>query len=237
MEPSPQRTRREIQTEGRRLSDAPNEADHWARAWLMTLLDGAARAGLTPLSQATIHHLAFLANVLAPIYGLPVETGLVTRWKRGPYSPELQWDLDRLSIMGLADIISVGPVSDRGKWFVARYGLGPLAPTFLERSLAVGSLARVHRFHCELLTAFASLAPTLRGAVVDQDATYANTVDGDLGESETVIDFAEWKNRNYTQRASATLETHLGGIRVDPRRRVHVYLRYLARRTAKARAS
>lgn len=219
------------------MSEAPNEADHWARAWLMTLLDGAARAGLTPLPHTAIHHLAFLANALAPTYGLPVETGIVTRWKRGPYSPELQWDLDRLAIMGLARLTSVESVSDRGKWFLARYALGPLAPSFLDQALAVGSLGHAHRFHCELFAAYASLAPTLRGAVVDQDATYANTVDGDLHESETVIDFAEWKDRNFTDRASATLEGHLGGIKVDPRQRVHVYLRYLARRTAQARAS
>lgn len=237
MEPPTERKGRPGETEVGGLSDGVNEADHWARAWLLTLLDGAARAGLTPLPQATIHHLAFLANVLAPTYGLPVETGLVTRWKRGPYSPEMQWDLDRLSIMGLARLVSVEPVNDRGKWFVARYGLGPLAPAFLDKALAVGSLARAHRFHCELFAAYASLAPTLRGAVVNEDATYANTIDGDLRENETVIDFAEWKDRNYTQRASATLESHLGGVRVDPRRRVHIYLRYLARRTAKARAS
>ncbi len=219
------------------MSAAPNEADHWARAWLMTLLDGAARAGVMPLSQVAIHHLAFLANVLAPVYGLPVETGLVTRWKRGPYSPEMQWDLDRLAIMGLARLDSVKPVNDQGKWFIARYGLGPLAPAFLEGAMAVESLARAHRFHCELLSAYASLSPKHRGGAVREDATYANTIDGDLRESETVIDFAEWRNRNYTQRASATLERQLGGVPVDPRRRVHVYLRYLARRTAQARAS
>lgn len=219
------------------MSAAVNEADHWARAWLMTLLDGAARAGLTPLPHAAIHHLAFLANVLAPVYGLPVESGLVTRWRRGPYSPELQWDLDRLAIMGLARLDSVKPVNDGGKWFVARYGLGPRAPPFLENALAVDSLARAHRFHCELFAAYASLPATHRGAAAMEDATYANTVDGDLSERETVIDFAEWRNRNYTQRASATLERQLGGVQVDPRRRIHVYLRYLARRTAQARAS
>lgn len=237
MEPPPIRNGGPGATQVDPVSVPVNEADHWARAWLMTLLDGAARAGLTPLPHAAIHHLAFLANVLAPVYGLPVETGLVTRWKRGPYSAELQWDLDRLAIMGLARLDSVKPVNDQGKWFIARYGLGPLAQAFLENALTVDSLARAHRFHCELFAAYASLPTTHRGAAATEDATYANTIDGDLRERETVIDFAEWRNRNYTQRASATLERQLDGVPVDPRRRIHVYLRYLARRTAQARAS
>jgi hypothetical protein len=216
----------------------PNEADHWARAWLMALLDGAARAGLTPISHDTIHQMAFLANALAPVYDLPVENGLVTRWKRGPYSRGLQWDLDRLAIMGLARLAAVKSVTDdEGAWFKARYGLGPLAQDFMLKALQVPSLRRVHTFHCELMAAYASLPEAFRGMAATEDATYANTFDGDLDEGETVIDFAAWRDRNFTQRASMTLERQLRGFAVNPRSRIHIYLRYLARRASSVRYS
>jgi hypothetical protein len=213
--------------------DTP-EADHWARAWLMSLLDGAARAGLPPLTQGTIHHLAFLANVLAPVYDLPVESGLITRWKRGPYSPELQRDLDRLAMMGLARLVSVQPTRDlEGTWFEARYGRGPRAARFLQDALKVESFRRARRFHCELLVAYASLPEEYRAGAATEDATYANTVDGDLMAGEVVIDFAEWRDRNYSRRAVATLDRQLDGIQTGGRARIHIYLRYLAHRASR----
>lgn len=213
------------------------EANHWRRAWLLSILDGAARAGLTPIHQMLVHRAAFLSNALAPVYQLPIENGLVTRWKRGPYFPELQWDLDRLAMVGLAAFIRVRPARDEdGWWFENRYSLGPKAVAFLEAAAFLPSFARAHRFHSELLAAIANLPDRDRDDAAIEDASYANIVDGDLDESETVIDFAQWRDRNFSTRATATIEGHLEELpRVDERMRIHLYLRYLGRRASRER--
>jgi len=214
----------------------PFEADHWRRARLLMLLDGATRAGLTPIEQTTLHGVAFLSNVLARLYGLPIENGLVVRWKRGPFFPDLQWDIDRLAIMGLARIHQVESVKDRaGHWFRASYELGPLARPFLEASLCIESVRRSHSFYCELFSALAAIPNGDQREAALQDATYANIVDGDLNAEQTVIDFGGWRTRNFTDRATRSIGGSLEGLRLDDRERLHLYFLYLGRRATRTR--
>ena len=99
-------------------------ADLGRRVWLLLLLDGAERAGIAPLAEMRLHRLVFLANVLAPVYDLPVEDGKVVKYRRGPFYPDVQWDLDRLAVSGLADISEIRHIKDEhGWWFSAKYGL------------------------------------------------------------------------------------------------------------------
>ncbi len=213
------------------------EADHWRRAWLVSILDAAARAGLTPIEHTLIHRAAFLSNALAPVYRVDVEHGLVTRWKRGPFFPELQWDLDRLAAMGLASFDRIRHARDsRGWWFDVRYRLGPSAADFVTASLAIPGFERVHRFHCELLAAIASLPESSRTDAALSDANYSNTVDAAVDEDETVIDFGQWTERNFTERTAKALDSGFRGLPdLEPRARVHLYLRYLAGHASRER--
>jgi len=219
------------------LKAVPFEADHWRRAWVMSILDAAARAGLTPIVQTLVHRAAFLSNALAPVYDVDVENGLVTRWKRGPFFPELQWDLDRLAAMGLARFDRIRHEKDEGGWwFEVRYGLGPRSDEFIAASSTIAGFARVHRFHRELLAAIASLPDADRDDAALSDANYANTVDAADDEHETVIDFGQWTERNFSTRAARAIDDQVTGLPgFDPRSRVHLYLRYLAGHASRAR--
>lgn len=208
-------------------------ADHWRRTWLVLLLDGAAKAGLTPVDQTIMHQAAYLANALAPVYNLPVEHGLVTRWKRGPFFAEVQWDLDRLAIMGLASLHSIeNEEDDDGWWFNVQYTTGPRTIAFLEQVERHEQVRRWGRFHRELMAAFASLPDTdLRWATL-ADANYANTIDGDLEASEVVIDFDDLRKRNFTTRTVGRIDRQLPKeIALGDRDRIHLYLGYLAQRS------
>ncbi|MES2497539.1 MAG: hypothetical protein V4618_15610 [Pseudomonadota bacterium] len=212
------------------------DADHWRRAWLLLLINGAARAGLTPIEQTDVHRAAFLANALAPLYDLPVENGLVVRWKRGPFFPDLQWDLDRLATMGLLTFRQVEPVKDSsGKWFCARYELGSLAASFLAATLQLESSRRVYRLHCELFAALAALSDDDNRSAALHDATYANLVDGDLKAEQTVIDFASFRDQNFTARATRAIGESLKDLAVNEREKLHLYVRYLGRRAGQVR--
>jgi hypothetical protein len=212
-------------------------ADHWRRTWLVLLLDGAAKAGLTPVDQTIMHQAAYLANALAPIYDLPVEHGLVTRWKRGPFFAEVQWDLDRLAVMGLATLHSVATGEDNdGWWFRVQYTTGPRTHDFLREVQHLEQVRRWSRFHRELMASLASLPDAdLRWATI-ADANYANTVDGDLEASEVVIDFDELRKRNFTTRTVRRIDRQLPKqIALADRDRIHLYLAYLARRSRSER--
>lgn len=205
----------------------------------MSILDAAARAGLTPIVQTLVHRTAFLSNALAPLYNIEVENGLVTRWKRGPFFPELQWDLDRLAIMGLARFDRIRHERDSGGWwFEAHYSLGPRSDEFLDAASSIPGFQRVHDFHRELLTAIASMPDADRDDAALSDANYANTVDAAGDEDEIVIDFGQWTERNFTTRAARAIDRQVRGLpEFDPRSRVHLYLRYLAGHASRSRRS
>ena len=217
--------------------EAPKTADHWRRTWLVLLLDGAAKAGLTPIDQTIMHHAAYLANALAPVYDLPVENGLVTRWKRGPFFSEVQWDLDRLAVMGLTTLHSVETrEDDDGWWFRVQYATGPRTRDFLKEVEHVEQVRHWGRFHCELMASLASLPDAdLRWTTI-ADANYANTVDGDLEASEVVIDFDDLRKRNFTNRTVRRIDRQLPKqMELNDRDRIHLYLGYLAQRSRSER--
>lgn len=208
-------------------------ADHWRRTWLVLLLDGASKAGLTPVDQTIMHQAAYLANALAPVYDLPIEHGLVTRWKRGPFFSEVQWDLDRLTVMGLAKLHSVETgEDDDGWWFRVQYATGPRTRDFLTAVEHLDQVQRWSRFHRELMASLASLPDVdLRRATI-ADANYANTVDGDLEASEVVIDFDDLRKRNFTTRTVRRIDRQLPKqMALEDRDRIHLYLGYLAQRS------
>ena len=80
------------------------------RARLLMLLDAADYVVIAPVETSRLHALAFLADVLSPIYGLTSISGRVLKRRVGPYFPALQWELDRLVGMGLVEVSSLGPV-------------------------------------------------------------------------------------------------------------------------------
>ena len=96
------------------------------RVWLLILLDGAERAGLTPMSKERFHRLVYLANSLAPIYDLPPPDRKILKYKHGPFYPDVQWDLDRLAVQGLVEILKIKHI--RSKLPYRRAAFSPHCP-------------------------------------------------------------------------------------------------------------
>ena len=85
------------------------------RVRLVMLLDSAEAAGLVPIKILRLHAFAYLSNVLAPVWDMPVLDGKVLKRRSGLFYPALQQDLDRLVGMGVATISGVGHVQDEDK--------------------------------------------------------------------------------------------------------------------------
>jgi hypothetical protein len=195
------------------------------------LLDAADYAVISPLPTARLHAFAFLADVLSPIYEFAALTGRVMKRRVGPYFPDLQWELDRLVGMGLADISGLKPVVEVSTAYLdASFSLNR------DRAAVLLSLVYEDAGFGVLRDFFRELADAL-GAVPDDDldSTTQADVTWESGHAGTVIDYAEWRARNYSKltadRIDEIAREKFGDSagRLSPGAKVNLYVRYLRR--------
>jgi hypothetical protein len=194
---------------------------------LVVLLDAAQKAGLTPLPILRLHTLAYLSNVLAPVWDMPALDGKVLKRQGGPFYPALQRDLDRLVGAGVAVISALGHVLDEDeRWRLE--GQYRLNPTFADRIfrhvLSFEAERRLTTFLQELAFALSTLSDDDLDKAMTEDATYSDPLI-DVGN---VVDFAEWQRKNYTANAARYFNNLIpGGLRASPGEKLHFYVRHL----------
>jgi hypothetical protein len=194
--------------------------------WLLMLLDGAERAGVAPMPSHEIHRMAFLANCLSPIYDLPIPDDEIMKYRRGPFYPELQWDLDRLAVSGLAEISSIRHERDEhGWWFFADYALASSGIAAVNHALGSPRAKRVHSFLIEIAASYATLDSDTRDRAPLQDANYSNPrVTG-----RALVEFGELR-RNFSARTANAFEKYAPeGTQLRGRDKLFLYFRYLDR--------
>jgi hypothetical protein len=167
-------------------------ADRWR---LILLLDACEAANLCPIPLARIHALAFLSNVLAPVWSTRSYDGKILKRRGGPFYPELQAQLDRLVGLGFVTISNLSHTEENGQWTLAgSFALNEdltrpvlsLADVFTDEQIT-------REFFRRLTYATSRLTRSLE-SVVEFDATWS---DNRTGEGD-VVDFAEWRRANYS---------------------------------------
>lgn len=200
-----------------------------ARMWLLTLLDAAERIGIAPLSAQRLHRLVYLANAMAPVYELLTPDGYLLKYKRGPFFPEVQWDIDRVCAQGLAAASNLKTLKDDlGWWFEADYSLTPTGMAAVDKALGLSEMARKASFLREVVRAFASVIEeeTAKG---EQDDIVLMDISYDHADDQGPIDF-DTASRNLTVLAADAIARRVGKEEMATRRQtVHVYFRYLDR--------
>ncbi|WP_447585780.1 hypothetical protein [Pseudoxanthomonas mexicana] len=194
---------------------------------VLVLLDGLARAGLVPTAARALHELAYLANVLSPVFELiPFDAKLLKRFS-GPYYPDLQLAIDRLVGRSLVDALDIEYrylQEDKRYRVVASYRLRrPLVQAALDRHAEV--FPEEALFLRELASAYSVLSDDQLGQAALQDARYADTsVDVD-----NVIDFGEYASpsKNFSRNAALAFAP---GRRLEPAERLYLYLDHLSSR-------
>lgn len=173
-----------------------NDTDEYADRWrLILLLDACEAANLCPIPITRIHALAFLANVLAPVWSVQSYDGKILKRKGGPFYPELQAQLDRLVGLGFVLISDVAYSEDNGQWTLAgSFALNEdLTRPVLELASIFSEERLTREFFRRLTYAASRLARPLE-SIVEFDATWSDTR---TGEGD-VVDFAEWRRANYS---------------------------------------
>jgi len=169
--------------------------DYADRSRLILLLDACEAANLCPVPLTRIHSLAFLANVLAPIWSTRSYDGKILKRKGGPFYPELQAQLDRLVGLGFVLISEVAHSEDDGNWTLAgSFALNEDLTRPVLRTLEAFAEERLAREFFRRLTYAASRLTRPLENVVEFDATWS---DDRTGEGD-VVDFAEWRRANYS---------------------------------------
>lgn len=195
---------------------------------LVMLLDAAEAAGLAPIRILRLHTFAYLSNVLAPVWDMPILNGAVLKRSGGPFYPDLQHDLDRLVGTGVASISGMSHVQDEAKrWRLeGSYRLRrSLAEPILKALESFPDERRLNTFIGELGYALSSLSDDELDQAVSEDATYSDP----MTANDNVIDFSEWRERNYSANAAERFDSFIQGG-VTPGEKIHLYVRHLHRR-------
>lgn len=194
----------------------------------MMLLDAAEAAGLAPIKILRLHAFAYLSNVLAPVWDMPVLDGRVLKRRGGPFYPALQQDLDRLVGMGVATISGVSHVQDESKrWRLeGSYRLHrPFADPILTTLSLFPEESRLGAFVLELGYALSGLSDHELDIAVSQDATYSDP----LVTVDNVIDFDGYRE-NYSVNAAERFDRVVPGGHATPGEKLHLYVRHMHRR-------
>ncbi len=210
--------------------DGPQLMSLARRTRLVVLLDAAESAGLTPIGILRLHAFAYLSNVLAPVWNLSPLDGSLLKRRGGPFYPSLQHDLDRLVGMGVALVSHISHVRDEEKrWRLeGAYVLNSAFAAPILNYLGARAESRwLSSFVHELAYALSALDGTELDKAFSEDATYSDA-DVDTGN---VLDFAEWRDVNYSSRAAKFFDRVMPrGSRATPGEILHLYVRHLHRR-------
>ncbi len=216
-------------------SDSTDQSDAFAgsirrRVRLVVLLEASREAGIEPLPTLRLHLIAYLANVLSPVWDMPSVDGSVLKRSGGPFYPDLQNDLDRLVGLGVVRVENLRHqrIDDDRYRLDGRYRLNPdLAEPILTYLNAMPKEAAAAHFVRELVLALSALSDEEIDRAITEDATYANPKVG----NDNVIDFGEWLSANYSAAAAEKVGDLVpAGAIVGASEKVHLYVRHLRRR-------
>ena len=211
-----------------RIAASPVDYDALRRrVRLLVLLDGSEQAGISPIRLNRLHTYAYLSNVLAPVWQSEVFDGRILKRRGGPFYPALQHELDRLVGLGLVTISDVDHFQDGdGQWRLdASFSINhQLADDSLGVINSFPEEFSVRSFLLEVAYALSALTDDEVAGIAGEDPTYSDLSVG----YENVIDFAEWRNLNY----SANVANHFSTVleRATPGELLHLFVRHLHRR-------
>jgi len=215
-------------------NDPQNDDERWVRLRrrlrLIMILDAAESAGLIPIGIIQLHVIAYLSNVLAPVWDLSPLDGKVMKRRGSPFYPAMQHDLDRLVSQGLVLISKLGySVGDdeRLRLDGSFYLNHRFADAIISQYRKYESEERLANFIDELTYAFSALSEQDLRLIVSEDATYSDK----LTSIGNVVDFGEWQKLNYSANIANYFERLIpSGAAATPGEKLHLYARHLYRR-------
>lgn len=210
------------------LLEPADQSRRWLR--ILSILDACRWVGLTPITTSSLHVIAYLSEVLAPVWMLEPLDGKVLKQSTAPYYPTLQQDIDRLIGMGLVQVDDLKIERNNGDIPIIK----PKISLMVERVEPILTVLRelpgeefVLDFLREVVQAFSRLSDEQVPTSMSEDATYGSpTVD-----TGQVIDLGEWRS------ATETATSHTGdrirrlvGNEMNPAEIIDLYVNHIVYR-------
>ena len=182
------------------------------------------RTGLAPITKQRLHRLVFLSNCLAPLFEAIPASAQIVKFKRGPFYPVIQWELDRLTAMGVVNVTNVHNFRDKdGWWQDADYSIGEVAARVIDYCNKIEYGRRLSRYLTEVTTAFASLRTEVLDGVALRDENYARSG----ATTDTFIDFSK-DEQNFSVLTAREFKSVIpGGFAPSRKEELFLYLRFL----------
>jgi len=194
------------------------------RVWLTYLVMAVSRTGLAPISKQRLHRLVFISNCLAPLFEATPASAQIVKYKRGPFYPVVQWELDRLATMGVLTVSAIAYVKDeQGWWHSADYGAGSKARDVIAYCNGIDYGRRLDHYLTEVVTAFASLHDDVLDGVALRDENYARRG----ATLDSFIDFSTADRNLSVQTARDFKAVMPGGFAPSRKEELFLYLRFL----------
>ena len=213
------------------MKHEPRTPDLRVRARLIQIIAALERAGLTPVSNRDLHALAYLANVLSPLWDVhPIETS-VLKDRNGPRSSALEHEIDLCVGNGALTVESLRPDPDDPSRLNATYRLNARAALPVLVSLAgLPDEQLVANYLNELAFAYAEVKPELRDDLALKDAAWSNPAIA----PGRIVDFGAHIERaavNPTFNAAQAFQRFAPeGVQLDRAEKLIMYVRLLKRR-------
>ena len=200
-----------------------------ARAWVLVAVDACDRAGLVPMGKTRFHRMIFLSNCLAELYQATPPAKRVLKYRRGPFYPDVQWQLDRLSAMGLVGIDALSVSEDsHGPWMEADYSITGAGIQTVEAIRATPIGESTGLYMDELVFAFARLGGRRLDRVALRELNYAAA-----GIAEGALITFEDAASNLALRKAADFERATPEALANRiREKLQLYLRHIDREDA-----
>lgn len=202
------------------------------RRWLriLSILDACRWVGLTPVTTNSLHVIAYLSEVFAPVWQVKLLNGKVLKQLTSPYYPTLQQDVDRLIGMGLirVDEMDVGRNDDGEPVLLPKFSLevGRVEPILSALRELPGEEIDMD-FLREVVQSFSILSDEQVPTSMNEDATYGDPA-VDTGQ---VIDLGEWKKTEDTATSHVVDRIReLGENRLTSAEVIDMYVNHIAYR-------
>ena len=201
------------------------------RVRVLMLLDAADYAVLAPISVQRFHTLAFLADVLSPIFHLAPMSGKILKRRSFPYFPDLQLEIDRLIGLDLVTPHDLAAVVEESKAYTT-FSLAlqrARSSPVLDVVYSQGEFPVLRDYFRELAGALSNIQDAELDAATKLDVTW------DSGHAGAVIDYAEWRAQNYSTLGANRIEELAvkpfggGEARLSPVAKMNLYVQYLKR--------
>jgi len=214
----------------------PSSLEHRQRPLRgLALLDALSGASIFVSPLRVVHELAYLSNVLAPVFELAPFSASLLKRQGGPYYPELQETIDVLVGRGMVF------ASDIRYVFIPEEGRYRLHANYrVNYELARGTLDAYKQAYAdtgepffieELCSAYSMLSDQELGRAFVFDARYA---DHDVDNNE-VIDFGQWADPTRTNFSRNAALSFRPGEHLQPAERIFMYIEHVQRKAANGR--